>query len=159
MDQGLDPGGSCLKCGEQLIHRRCLGCGPFPPLRIAVFLIGFAILGAFVERFPPAEPALSPVASNEAAKIVEVAPVLHAAENTAQIEDGAAVVLGAENITRSKDDAAGSMQTAKEFVPAAEEAKRGTPRPLTIEEKAAVDRGIRELEGAATRAESQYSRR
>jgi len=151
MDQRLDPGGSCPKCGEQFIHRRCLDCGPFPPLRLATFLIGFAILGAFVERptnlgVPPFEPALAPIASNEAAKIGEAAPVLHVSESTAPIEDGAAIVHGAENITRSKDDTTSGMKTAKEFVPGAEEeVKRGTRRPLTIEEKAAVDRGIREL--------------
>jgi len=147
MGQRWDPGGSCPKCGEQLIHRRCPGCGPFPPLRFATFLIGVAILGSFVGRpvnpaFTPSPPTLSPTVSADVAKILEAPPVLHETENIAGIQD----------------DAAGDMKTAKEFVPRAEQAKRAPPRALTIEEKAAVARGIRELEEAATRAESQYSR-
>ena len=161
MGQRWDPGGSCPKCGEQLIHRRCPGCGPFPPLRFATFLIGVAILGSFVGRpvnpaFTPSPPTLSPTVSADVAKILEAPPVLHETEN--KILEAPPVLHETENIAGIQDDAAGDMKTSKEFVPRAEQAKRAPPRALTIEEKAAVARGIRELEEAATRAESQYSR-
>jgi len=88
-------------------------------------------------------PVLPPTVSNEAEKIVKAAPVLNAAENIAQAEK----------------EAADRARAAKESAPRAEEAKTVTRRVLTLEEEAAVARGIQELERASTQLEPQDSRR
>jgi hypothetical protein len=118
-------------------------------------LIGFAILGSFVDRpanigFTTAAGASLPSVSNEAVGIGEPAPVLHEApeivEHAAVSYEGPktgepAVSNEAEHIAQGEMESA----EARTFVPSTEKAKTPTRRPLTSEEKAAVLRGLREL--------------
>jgi len=84
--------------------------------------------------FAEPAPALPPTASNEAEGTVRAAPVLN----------------NAENVTQAEKKTSGRIAAAKKSVPGAAQGKTVTHRPLTVEEKAAVARGIREIERAAT---------